>query len=205
MVDYLSSGGPPAWYKAKQKEKARRAREEARRRRRRVVVVGAGPAGLTAALHLKASRGAGWVLCMAGALQCQRASAAPRKHCPVQLPGCCSLLRKLPLTHFMCPAHPILKPQRNGADVVVLEARNRVGGRVHSFQEAGFTAPVDLGGLATGLGSGGQSGRRMQASSAACIDPPLLIGLLTRPRLVPTLSAQLLMLMVMQAPASSLA
>ncbi len=35
--------------------------------------------------------------------------------------------------------------QRNGADVTVLEARERVGGRVYSYQGAGFTAPVDLG------------------------------------------------------------
>lgn len=53
VVEYLSTGGPPAWYKAKQRERAQRERQEARRRRRRVVVVGAGPAGLTAALHLK--------------------------------------------------------------------------------------------------------------------------------------------------------
>lgn len=40
-------------------------------------------------------------------------------------------------------------PQRNGAEVTVLEARDRVGGRVHSFQADGFTAPVDLGAWAT--------------------------------------------------------
>lgn len=67
MVEYLSTGGPPAWYKAKQRERAQRERQEARRRRRRVVVVGAGPAGLTAALHLKvgsAEKGPGGVLAM---------------------------------------------------------------------------------------------------------------------------------------------
>lgn len=63
VVEYLSTGGPPAWYKAKQRERAQRERQEARRRRRRVVVVGAGPAGLTAALHLKVGRGQGSLGC----------------------------------------------------------------------------------------------------------------------------------------------
>lgn len=35
--------------------------------------------------------------------------------------------------------------QRCGAEVVVLEARDRVGGRVHSYSGNGFGAPVDLG------------------------------------------------------------
>jgi hypothetical protein len=35
--------------------------------------------------------------------------------------------------------------QRCGAEVVVLEARDRVGGRVHSYTGSGFGAPVDLG------------------------------------------------------------
>ena len=63
VVDYLSSGGPPAWYEAKRQEQAQRARQEARRRRRRVVVVGAGPAGLTAALHLKVGSWGVWFGC----------------------------------------------------------------------------------------------------------------------------------------------
>lgn len=63
VVDYLSSGGPPMWYKAKRQEQAQRARQEARRRRRRVVVVGAGPAGLTAALHLKVGSWGAWFGC----------------------------------------------------------------------------------------------------------------------------------------------
>lgn len=54
--DFLAAGKAPAWFTQQQREAKRKARQEARRRRHRVVVVGAGPAGLTAALHLKA----GW-------------------------------------------------------------------------------------------------------------------------------------------------
>lgn len=35
--------------------------------------------------------------------------------------------------------------QRNGVEVTVLEARERVGGRVHTLRDARFAAPVDLG------------------------------------------------------------
>jgi hypothetical protein len=58
-MDFLASRDTPPWYKARKKEERRRQRAEARRRRWRVVVVGAGPAGLTAALHLKVGR-RGW-------------------------------------------------------------------------------------------------------------------------------------------------
>ncbi|KAI3428576.1 hypothetical protein D9Q98_007398 [Chlorella vulgaris] len=105
VVEFLANNAPPAWFKAKQR---RQQREEARRRRWRVVVVGAGPAGLTAALHLK----------------------------------------------------------RNGADVTVLEARDRVGGRVYSYQGAGFTAPVDLGAsIITGTNPDVQLGLRCDPSA----------------------------------------
>lgn len=58
VTDFLNSGRePPAWYKQKKREARARQRAEQRRRRWRVVVVGAGPSGLTAALHLKVSRG----------------------------------------------------------------------------------------------------------------------------------------------------
>ena len=36
-------------------------------------------------------------------------------------------------------------PQRCGVEVLVLEARSRVGGRVQTQQSGGLTAPVDLG------------------------------------------------------------
>lgn len=54
-------------------------------------------------------------------------------------------------THHPAPRPLLGLLQRNGADVTVLEARGRVGGRVHSFQAGGFTAPVDLGTPAAAL------------------------------------------------------
>jgi len=41
--------------------------------------------------------------------------------------------------------HNFLCSQRNGVEVTVLEARDRVGGRVHTLRDAGFACPVDLG------------------------------------------------------------
>lgn len=35
--------------------------------------------------------------------------------------------------------------QRNGVEVTVLEARDRVGGRVHTLQDDRFGCPIDLG------------------------------------------------------------
>lgn len=52
-------------------------------------------------------------------------------------------LAACPLLRHASPCRRRL--QRNGADVTVLEARERVGGRVHSYQADCFTAPVDLG------------------------------------------------------------
>ncbi len=39
----------------------------------------------------------------------------------------------------------MISVQRNGIDVVVLEARDRVGGRVHTHVGGGFRAALDLG------------------------------------------------------------
>lgn len=56
LTEYLQTGGPSPGYKekmAKQAAAERRAAAKLQRQRGRVIVVGAGPAGLTAALHLK--------------------------------------------------------------------------------------------------------------------------------------------------------
>eukprot|EP00887_Chlorella_sp_A99_P004915 scaffold4.g4915.t1 len=104
--DHLVRGGPPEAYVQAKRLRARRAarlRREAARRRGTVVVVGAGPAGLTAALHLKAR----------------------------------------PFSAFLNMG--LNSRRRQGVEVVVVEARDRVGGRVHSHLEPGMGAPVDLG------------------------------------------------------------
>lgn len=96
VTGYLQEGCPPKAYRERKarEEKAEAAAqvavEEEKKSRMslgKVIVIGAGPSGLSAALHLK----------------------------------------------------------RNKVDVTVLEARERIGGRVHSHMAPGFSAPVDLG------------------------------------------------------------
>jgi phytoene dehydrogenase-like protein len=59
--------------------------------------------------------------------------------------------------------------QRNGVDVLVLEARERVGGRVHSYQGPGFSAPVDLGAsLLTGTAPDAEAGLGPDPVSFVC-------------------------------------
>lgn len=95
---YLDNNGPPKEYLK-------------RITRGRVVIVGAGPAGLTSALHLK----------------------------------------------------------RHGYEVSVLEARNRVGGRVNSLEKEGFHAPIDLGAsIITGTQADPRKGLRADPSSLIC-------------------------------------
>lgn len=95
---YLDNGGPPKEYQRKVNLG-------------KVVVVGGGPAGLTAALHLK----------------------------------------------------------RHGYNVTVLEARERVGGRVNSLEKDGFCAPIDLGAsIITGTRTDPRKGLRADPSSLLC-------------------------------------
>ena len=121
VTAYLSSNGPSvAWKERKAKETAAAAQEQqentkkaAHKRRSlgKIVVIGAGPAGLSAALHLK----------------------------------------------------------RNNVDVVVLEARDRVGGRVNSYGGDGFGAPVDLGAsIITGIEMDTKLGLRADPSALLC-------------------------------------
>jgi hypothetical protein len=59
--------------------------------------------------------------------------------------------------------------QRNSVDVLVLEARDRVGGRVHSFQGPGFSSPVDLGAsLITGTAPDAEAGLGPDPVSFVC-------------------------------------
>ena len=56
--------------------------------------------------------------------------------------------------------------QRCGVEAVVLEARGRVGGRVHTYTGAGFSGPIDLGAsLITGTATDVVKGLRADPSA----------------------------------------
>jgi hypothetical protein len=58
---------------------------------------------------------------------------------------------------------------RHGIEVVVLEGRDRVGGRVWSYQQGGFSAPVDLGAsLITGIEPDVGNDKRPDPSAIIC-------------------------------------
>lgn len=121
----------------------------------RVIVIGAGPAGLAAASMLKVGGRVGGVGARgARSLQFPTGKGGRRVSCAWQPGSKQTLLFSAPASrrrrrrHRANPAPPRAPPnnprQRNGAEVVVLEARDRVGGRVHSYRGP-FSAPVDLG------------------------------------------------------------
>ena len=192
VTSYLEQGGPPEWYdrqKRQARARERRQQREAAKRRGRVVVVGAGPSGLTAALHLKAGwglllgplavlppewRGGGGGCCRMLGCRCSNrlwccwvlvplllrevvvvAAAADLLPCSYRRRrrSCCcgGWPNRRPATVLaLTGCHPppswaSAHLQRQGVEVVVLEARGRVGGRVHSHSEPGLGAPVDLG------------------------------------------------------------
>ena len=56
--------------------------------------------------------------------------------------------------------------QRCGVEAIVLEARDRVGGRVHSYRGSGFSVPIDLGAsLITGTATDVAKGLRPDPSA----------------------------------------
>lgn len=112
VTGYLENGGPPPSYRER-KRRAAEGKQSASRNPAagRVIVVGAGPAGLASALHLK----------------------------------------------------------RNNVEVVVLEARDRVGGRVNSHQSQEFLAPLDLGAsIITGIQADARKILRPDPSALLC-------------------------------------
>lgn len=95
--------------------------------------------------------------------------------CPLVHTQCCVSPSFPPLlltahTHPpLAPLSPPAPPQRNNVDVLVLEARDRVGGRVHSYQGPGFSAPVDLGAsLLTGTAPDAEAGLGPDPVSFVC-------------------------------------
>lgn len=121
VMGYLDNNGPPpSWKARKAKETAAKGAAEAERNKPqiphrrplgKVIVIGGGPAGLSAALHLK----------------------------------------------------------RNNVEVTVLEARERVGGRVNSHTAPEFDAPVDLGAsIITGIETDTKLGARADPSALLC-------------------------------------
>lgn len=184
VVEYLGQHGPPAWYRQKQKEARRRARDEARRRRWRVVVVGAGPAGLTAALHLKV-----WLGC--GAWLSRPGRGTP---VPAWIALCCPPARE------PAPPGPSLAAQRRGGD----GARgSRPRGRPRALVPAGRLH------RARGPGYAGAAAVAAAPAVLSCLRCPMpvlrvLCGC-SPPLPPPRTHAAALHCPVAQAPASSLA
>ena len=83
---------------------------------------------------------------------------------PLPLPGSSSRTLDSSL-HLL--AQPILHSlQRCGVEAIVLEARDRVGGRVHTLTGQGFSAGVDLGAsIITGTATNAERGLRCDPSA----------------------------------------
>jgi phytoene dehydrogenase-like protein len=60
----------------------------------------------------------------------------------------------------------LLRTQRCGVEALVLEARDRVGGRVHTMKPQGFSAGVDMGAsIITGVATNAERGLRCDPSA----------------------------------------